>query len=163
MKKCWIIMGLLVLLTGCSSAETFETVGDDVYLPVMAQMREVSLDIPDSASVQVMENDTEQRLYLCQDYVLTVQTFESGDLEKTVQELCGYSSDELQLLQTGDGELKRTDWVWTCVGEGGDQVGRALVLDDGNYHYCLTAMADADVVGNLEGQWNRVFTSFALN
>ena len=86
-----------------------------------------------------------------------------GDLEKTVNELCGYSADTLQLLQSREGELKRIDWVWTCAGEGGDQVGRAMVLDDGSYHYCLTAMADADVVGTLEDQWNRVFTSFAIS
>lgn len=163
MKKCWIVGLLLVFLTGCGSAETFETVADDLYLPVMAQMREVSLEIPDSAAVQVMENDQAQRLYLCENYVLTVQTFESGDLDETVRNLCGFSADALQILQTRDGELKRSDWVWTCAGEGGDQVGRAVVLDDGGYHYCLTAMADAELVGTLEEQWNRIFTSFALS
>ena len=161
MKKCWILV-LLVFLTGCSAAETFETVGDDVYLPAMAELREISVEIPQDASVQVMEKDAQGKLYLCQDYALTVQTFESGDLEKTIQNLCGYSSDGLQLMQTEDGGLKRTDWVWTCAGEGGDQVGRAMVLDDGSYHYCLTAMADAEIVGTLEDQWNRVFTSVTL-
>lgn len=162
MKKCWIVMGLLVFLTGCSSAETFETVGDDVYLPAMAQMRQISLEVPDTAMVQAMEDDRTQKLYLCENYVLTVQTFESGDLNKTVKELCGYSLDGLQLMQTQNGDLKRADWVWTCAGEGGDQVGRALVLDDGSYHYCLTAMADAAEAGAMEDQWNRIFTSFAL-
>lgn len=161
MKKCWILV-LLVFLTGCSAAETFETVGDDVYLPAMAELREISVEIPQDASVQVMEKDAQGKLYLCQDYALTVQTFESGDLEKTIQSLCGYSSNGLQLMQTEDGGLKRTDWVWTCAGEGGDQVGRAMVLDDGSYHYCLTAMAAAEIVGTLEDQWNRVFTSVTL-
>ena len=95
--------------------------------------------------------------------MLTVQTFEAGDLEKTGREVCGYSSDALQLMQTRDGELRRIDWVWTCAGEGGDQIGRAMVLDDGSYHYCLTAMADADTVGSLEERWDRVFSSFSLS
>lgn len=153
----------MLLLTGCAGVETIETVGDDVYIPAMAQVRQISLEVPDTAVVQAMEDDRTQKLYLCENYVLTVQTFSSGDMEKTVKELCGYGIDAVQLLQTREGELKRSDWVWTCIGEGGDQVGRALVLDDGNYHYCLTAMAEAAEAGELEEEWNRVFTSFALS
>lgn len=161
-KKCWILVCLL-LLTGCSAAETFETVDDDVYLPAMAEVREISLELPQEAAVQVMENDAHEKIYLCGDYTLTVQTFQSGDLNRTVQSLCGYCADDLQLMQTRDGALKRTDWIWTCAGEGGDQIGRAMVLDDGSYHYCLTAMAQADAAGSLEEPWNRVFSSFTLD
>lgn len=162
MRKCWILLLLPVLLVGCHSAETFETLGDEPELPVMAQMAEISVEIPDSAVVQVLEENTTQRLYLCGAFTLTVQTFASGDLNKTVEELCGFSPDDLQILETRSGECKRSDWVWTCAGEGGDQIGRGLILDDGSYHYCLTAMADASQIASLGAQWDQIFASFSL-
>lgn len=161
MKKCCLFLILALLLTGCGTAETFERVQDEGEVPVMAQMRAVNLECPESAVIQVMESE-QQKLYLCGEYTLTVQTFASGDLNRTIRDLCGYEAQVVRPVETRTGELRRIDWVWTAMGEGGDQVGRALVLDDGNYHYCLTAMADADIAGSLAGEWNGVFSSFSL-
>lgn len=153
----------MLMLTGCGAAETFETVADDIIQPVMGQVRQIVLTLPDSASAQVMQNDEGGKLYLCDGYVLTVQTLESGDLNRTVQTLSGFSAEGLVIVETASGNVKRHDWVWTAVGEGGDQIGRAAVLDDGDYHYCVTVMADADLAGDLERQWSGIFSSFALD
>ena len=41
MKKCFIVLLLAVLLTGCDARESFETMLDDCNLPVMAQVQQV--------------------------------------------------------------------------------------------------------------------------
>lgn len=162
MKKCLLLACLLVFLTGCGAAQTFETITDTPYLPALAQMREMQLQMPQEAAVSVVNSDSGEKLYLCEGYVLTVQTLEGGNLEKTVQTLSGFSSDQLSLIETQGDHGKRYDWVWTAMGEGGQQIGRAAVLDDGSYHYCVSVMAQADTVSELQTQWNTLFGSFAL-
>ena len=162
MKKCWIILLLAVLLSGCA-AETFETVNDEILQPVMAPVGKFNLDLPDSAAEAVMQNEEGGKLYLCEDYVLTVQTLTAGDMDRTVRSLCGFDSDHVSVMETSAGGVQRYDWVWTAIGEGGDQIGRAAVLDDGNYHYCVTVMADAETAGELEKEWNKMFASLTLD
>ena len=162
MKKCWIFVLAALLLTGCAGKETVETVGDELLQPVMAPAGELSLKLPDSATAQTIESEDGGKLYFCDGYVLTVQTLDGGDMERTARELCGFETDSLPILETVTQDFKRRDWVWTAAGEGGDQVGRAAVIDDGHYHYCVTVMADADAAGKLETQWNTLFASLGL-
>ena len=76
--------------------------------------------------------------------------------------LCGYGTGQLTMLETGLGGVKRYDWTWTSAGEGGVQVGRGAVLDDGDYHYCVTVMADEASSGGLDTQWDTLFSSLGL-
>lgn len=161
MKKYVLVAGLALMLTGCA-AETFETVSDELLQPVMGPVREVELTLPDHAAAPVMNETDGSKLYFCDGYTLTVQTMAGGDLNKTVQSLCGFDREALTVIQTADQAQTCYEWVWTSAGEGGDQLGRAMVLAAGNYHYCLTAMADAADGASLEPEWNQVFSSFVL-
>lgn len=163
MKKCWICLLMFLMLTGCGTKETFETVNDEVIQPVMATARELSVTLPESAAAQAMQSEDGSKLYFCDGYVLTVQTLNGGNMERTLKELCGFRTDSLRVLETVAGEYKRRDWVWTAAGEGGDHIGRAAVLDDGHYHYCVTVMADAGAAGKLESEWNVLFSSLCLD
>ena len=162
MKKCWICLLFALVFTGCGAAETFETLNDEVIQPVMAPAGELSLALPESAAAQTIQSEDGGRLYFCGDYVLTVQTLDGGDMEKTARSLCGFETDNLPMLETVTGDYKRRDWVWTAAGEGGDHIGRAAVIDDGHYHYCVTVMACAETAGTLEGEWNALFSSLSL-
>lgn len=162
MKKWLICLFMTLFLTGCAAKETFETVGDELLQPVMAPAGEIVLDLPASASAQTMVGDEDGKLYFCDGYTVTVQTLDRGDLVRTVKTLCGFSLDSLDIVETVSGENKRWDWVWTCAGEGGDSVGRAAVIDDGNYHYCVTVMADYGAAGELQTEWNALLGSFAV-
>ena len=162
MKKVLTILPAVLLLTGCASAETFESVSDEIVQPVVSQTREIHVSVPDSALTSVMEAEDGGRLYLCDGYTMTIQTLEGGDLSKTVQSLCGYDSENVTLMQTMDGPWKRSEWVWVSAGEGGEELGRAAVLDDGVRHYCLTVMADAQEIAVLEPEWEAVFASFSI-
>lgn len=162
MRKCCILLLSMLLLCGCSAEQTFERVYDDLLLPVMAPMAELQLQLPVNAAQPVLANDTGEKLYFCDGYTLAVQTLEAGDLNKTLRSLCGYSREELTVLETKSGSHSRYDWVFTCAGEGGTQVGRGAILDDGSYHYCVTVMAQEALSGSLEGDWNAVFASLSL-
>lgn len=162
MKKWWICFCFSFLLTGCAAAETFETVGDELLSPAMAEVGDISLSLPEGASAQAMLTESGDKLYFCDGYTATVQTVSRGDLDRTCRTLCGFGADSLDIVETSSGGWKRWDWVWTAVGEGGDTVGRAAVIDDGNYHYCVSVMSDTGAAGELEAEWTALFRSFSV-
>lgn len=163
MKKWWILLTTALLLTGCAKAETFEKVDDELLEPVMAEAGEISLALPEGAAAQTMLTGEGDKLYFCEDYTVTVQTMARGDLHRTIKNLCGFDREGLKVVETGTDGLRCWDWVWTAVGEGGDAIGRAAVIDDGKYHYCVTVMADAGLAGALEGEWTALLQSFAVS
>lgn len=162
MKKFWIFLFVSVLLTGCATQETFETVTDEYVQPVASVMRQAALLLPEDAAVNVMQNEDAGTIYFCDGYTLTLQTMESGDLNRTVCATTGYDKDRLRILETMSSDFKRYDFVWTAAGEGEDQVGRGAVLDDGSYHYVLTCMTGASQAEALQEQWQSIFASFCL-
>ena len=151
-------MVLAVLLCGCKAEETLETVSDEWMVPAMAQPREISVRLPENTVLPVMEQDG-SKLYMGQDYEIMVETLVSGDLNDTIRTISGFEKDQLTVLQTQQAGADRYDFVWTTAGEGGERLGRAVILDDGNYHYCMTVLRDAEESIVV---WQDVFSSFAL-
>ena len=160
MKKWTVLLVLLLFLTGCGGEKDFETVGD-VYAPETLTPRQVMLTLPDDAAAQTISSD-DGRLYLCDGYTVTVQTLQGGDLEKTVREVTGFSPDRLTLLETEKDGFSCYSCVWSAAGEGGDQIARTVILDDGNFHYAVTAMADSTSAGQLSDTWLALFRSVSL-
>ena len=158
MKK-WILLLLMILLTGCGAEETFETVADELVLPVMAQPRFVCVDLPGETALPVIEND-HGRIYVCNDYEIVLQTVESGDLESTIQTVSGLSRDDITVMETTADGVARYEFVWAAAGERGERLGRGVILDDGNYHYCMSVLRDAEAVSQVV--WRDVFESFTL-
>lgn len=160
MKKVLVILLLAAALCGCQNKETFETV-DDVYeIPAPAPMGRVMLVLPGDAAAMTMDGDQTDQLYFCGDAVITVQILESGDLNRTIRAVTGFERDALTVVQTEEEDLTRYDFVWHAAGEGGDELGKAAVLDDGNYHYVLSVMAPADQAGSLTEKWGEMFNTF---
>ena len=161
MKK-WILFGLCtVLLTGCAAQETFETVADEQVQSVSAPMGQVIITLPEEAASPVSESDS-GTLYQCDGYEIMLQTLPAGDLNATIQSLSGYSRSYVTVIETNINDWKRYEFVWVSAGEQGDCLGKAAILDDGSYHYCLSALADADRVEEFEADWETMFDSFAL-
>ena len=163
MKRTLYLMVMLVMLSGCGAVETFETVADELVEPVMGQMRGVRLELPEDAALAVMGQQDGDTIYLCDGYALAVQMLQSGDLDETIREVSGFAPDQVTVLRTKTQDADRYEFVWSAVGEGGDQLCRGAILDDGSYHYTLTAMADAKAAGDLERQWDAIFESFRLD
>ena len=159
MKKVILLLIVSVMLTGCKGAQTYETMDDILLQPVMERSGQITLALPESASLEVLESEDGGKLYLCDGYTVTTQTLAGGDMNRTIQTLCGYSQDSLTVMRRQEGDWKRYEWIWVCAGEGGEQLGRGVVLDDGKFHYCVTAMSDASSAGALEPEWDGIFAS----
>lgn len=156
-RLIWMVL-LTALLSGCTAEETLETVNDEWLVPAMARPKEISVRLPDNAVAPVLEQDG-RRLYMGQDYEIMVETMASGDLNATVRSLCGYDKAQLTVFETRQENADRYDFVWTTAGEKGDRLGRAVILDDGDYHYCMSVLRDA---GDTLVVWKDVFRSFSL-
>lgn len=161
MKRLVLLLVLMLLLTGCGAGETFETVADEILQPAMAEPAEIWVSLPEDSVLPAMESEN-GALYLCEDFEVAIQTLPSGDLNATVESLSGYKIGDLTLIQTASGEIDKYEFVWTSAGELGQQVGRATILDDGNYHYCLSAAIDAQLIEEYQEVWNGIFESFQL-
>lgn len=162
MKKLGILLLSVFLLTGCGAQPTLETIADEAVQPVSATAQQILLELPEEVGTPAMQSSEAGAIYLCDGYTVTLNTVTSGDLNKTLYEATGFTKDGLQLMQTGSADLKRYECVWAAAGEPEEQVGRLCILDDGNYHYVLTAMADASQTGKLRQTWNTLFDSFRL-
>lgn len=162
MKKLWLILPIALLLCGCGAQETLETVTDVEDTPTAATAQQIVMELPEDVQMQVVQSEDAGKLYVCEDFVITVQTLPGGDLNRTVSTVTGYEKDQLQLLQTQIDAAKRIESVWASAGEGEEQVGRFCILDDGNYHYVVTAMTGASKSGGLQEIWNRFFDSVRL-
>lgn len=156
MKKVIVLLVFVLFLGGCGGQATFETVLDQLEAPVMAQMRQLQVALPKEASAPTLQSEEAGKLYLCDGYSLSIQTMNAGDLDATLRSLTGFSKEQLTVMTTEKHGIKRYDCVWSAAGEGGDQVARAVILDDGNYHYAVTVMADFASAGDLADTWKSI-------
>lgn len=161
MRKICVCILAALLLSGCGSRETFETVSDEMIQSVSAEVRDVMLTLPAEAVSPAAETENGE-LYLCGDYDIHRQTLEAGDLDATIRSVCGYSREDLTVMETQQNGWKRYEFVWVSAGEIGDRVGHGVILDDGNYHYCLSALGDADGAQQHQSVWQSMFDSFGL-
>lgn len=162
MKKIGLMLLAALLLAGCGQVEAAETVADVWEEPVaVAAPREVRLELPGEAVACAMESDT-GRLYFGDGYEVMVQALTGGDLDSTIRELTGFDREDITLIQTRAEAPQRWEFAWAAAGEAGERVGRGVVLDDGNYHYCLTVLQDADD-DDCQIIWSEVFNTFQLS
>ncbi|MBO7251129.1 MAG: hypothetical protein J6V25_00725 [Oscillospiraceae bacterium] len=160
MKILWVIL-ILMGLSGCAGEATFETVADVMVTEAPAQPKKVKLQLPKEVAAPVMDTEAQQ-IFVSEGYEIMVEKRPSGDLQGTVLQLSGYMPDKLTVLSTDQGEYRKHSFVWSCTGEQGDRLGKAVVLDDGNYHYCLSILWDAALTEEKQTQWDSVFASFSL-
>ena len=158
MKKCWMMLLLFLLLTGCGAEDTFETIADEPVAPAMAETAQVFVELPEEAVAPVLQNDTHQ-VYLCEDYEIILENHAAGDLTRTIRGLTGFDREGLTVIKTTQGTAERYEFVWACAGEKGERLGRAVILDDGQYHYCLSVLRDSGT--DPEGM-ESLFASFRL-
>ena len=159
MRKMIVVLISVLILAGCGSTQTLETIADEPVLAVSAEQREVKVELPDDAAVMTMSCDN-KTIYLCGGYEICFEVLDAVDLDRTIKQVTGFHEEDLTVLKTGYEGFSKHEMVWSSAGETGDYLGRAVVLDDGDHHYVLSALAPADMVQNLEGQWEEMFASF---
>lgn len=161
MKRMILLMTVLGLLSGCSAAETYEMVTDEPVQQVSAQPREIHFFLAEETAMPAMETDS-GKLYLCGEYDVMSQIFDGGDLERTIRQVSGFSPSDLTVIQTESENVKKTEFVWTSAAEEGHRICRATILDDGNYHYVLSATVPAEKIEEYQEIWNGIFETFKL-
>lgn len=161
--KIWMaVLALIICLAGCGTPPAYETVSDAVIQPDIPKAGQVVLELPEDAGTPAMQSDSGDRLYLCDGYSISIQTMASGDLEKTFRSATGYSFEALSPVQTQLDDMRCYACVWTAAGEGQTQAGRIKLIDDGNYHYVVTVLADADRVAQLQPQIQTLMRSVRI-
>ena len=161
MRKLVVMVLFGCLLCGCTGQEVMETVADELAVPVLTQLREVYVSLPENAVAPVLGNGSTQ-IYYSDDYEIILETVSSGNLDGTIRSLCGYDPEKLTILQTQRNGTDCYEFVWACAGETGERLGRAVILDDGHYHYCMSVLRDAQGEQKSQIVWDQVFTSFTL-
>lgn len=162
MKKAILLLLCTALLTGCGVQETFETVDDAIVVEPVASVQQFFVQLPEEAAAPTFQDDSGTELYVCQGYTVSKQILPGGDLEKSVKTLTGKEKSELDVIKTLHENYDRYDFVWTAAGEDGLQLGRACILDDGNYHYTLSAMAQEEQSDSLRETFQEMFDSCKL-
>ena len=161
MKKLWLVAAIALTLTGCAKPENFETMSDQYEIPESVQAQQTNM-LLDRESVSLGWENNEDKIYICDDFCVMVQTFSAGDLDATIRSVTGYGKEKLTVMERTTDGITRYECVWTSAGEGGEQVGRMLVLDDGTHHYALSVMAAAEKAGQLTETWQLLFDSFSI-
>lgn len=160
MKKLWIIAAVF-LLVGCSAPKDYETMADSYDVP-QREARQVSVSVPFN-DTETMTDAGGSVLYLGDGYSVLVETLEAGDLNRTLKHVSGFNREQLQVVERQDNIYRRYECVWAAAGEGQDQIGRAVILDDGSFHYALTFVSDAEKAGDLNQQWQQIVQSINLD
>ena len=160
MKKIVWVLALALCLSGCGEPESFETMSDQYEIPSLPQARETVMWLPEEAAVHVFQPEGE--LLEFGECTVWAQTLEAGDLDATLRAVTGFPREKLTVIETRVPDGIRYLCAWAAAGEGGDRVGRTLVLDDGSYHYTLSLSAPAEAAGDLALTWADMMASFRL-
>ncbi len=162
MKKLCFGMILVLMLGGCGNPAVFETMSDTYLVPEAVPVQQTSMLLSENSVIEIENTSSNDSIYLCDDYCVMVQTFASGDIDATIRSVTGYAKDQLLVMQREVGDIRSYECVWASAGEGGDQMGRTIILDDGYHHYTLSVMADAEDAGELTDTWQLLLDSFQI-
>ena len=162
MKIFLLILAMLLALTGCGAQPTFETLGDNHEQPVVAQAQKIWTQLPEDAQMQTLGSEDSGELYFCGDMTVSMQTLDGGDLDRTLRTATGFGKDQVCMMESYSPYGKCYECVWTAAGEGGMQVGRTRIIDDGNYHYTLSVMVPEESAGELQTDMRLILDSFSL-
>lgn len=163
MRMLAVLFAVVLLLSGCTVRQGYETMSDSFSEPEKSMAGEVSLLLPVGAEVVTAEHELNGKLWLCEEYWVCLRTSDAGDIEKTVLEMTGYNTEQLPVICVDSDGQKRYEFVWCSVGETGEQMNRGVIIDDGAYHYALTLHAEAESAGDLIDQWQNITATFAVS
>ena len=136
-----------------------ETVTDGILEPVAAEPSAVSVWVPENAAAQTMAGEGE--CYTWGENELRVQTFEGGDIRTTLQAVTGMDPERLTVMEYERDGVQLYQTVWSSTSEEGITLGRCMVADDGNYHYCISLLSPE--TADVEEDYARICASLDLS
>lgn len=148
MKKLLWIAAAAMLLAGCSAEnqEVFETIGEVGYQQeTVIEASSLAFDLPEEAASEAMAGEDGSTVYSWDSFEVCASTLESGDLEKTLAAVTGMDANQLTVMKKDWNDMTLYQTVWCTTGEDGILLGRAVIADDGNYHYCVSITGPENV------------------
>lgn len=164
MKQVLLVLVMTLLFAGCTgeTEPVFETVGNVSYeqgTPPAAQT--IYIDVPDEATAQTMAGEDSPQIYTWEGYELRVETMEAGNVDATIQTITGLPAEKLTVMEQKIQDLNLYQTVWSTAGEEGVLLGRAMIADDGNYHYCVSLVSPEEV--DSSQLYAQIVGSFSLS
>lgn len=161
MKKACMFFLVMVLLSGCGKGK-YEVrqapCGTEVETPAPGV---ITICVTDEMSTPVMNTQEGDRLYIADNYEVSLQTLAGCSVEETLKNCTGFDRSKLMVIETQKDGMKRYDCAWSAVGEGTQFVGRTTILDDGDFHYVLTVTGDdGETVADA---WQQLADSFTVS
>ena len=152
MKKGIVWIMLMLLLTGCSSETTYETIGNvwEESEPTAVQGT-MDFALPEGARMEVLEENG-SKYYSVGNWEIWTQVYPSGNIRSTIELVTGLEPDMPTVVRQQVEDMTCHETAWSTTGEDGMKAARTAVLDDGNYHYCISVMvpeSDAEEVGDF--------------
>ena len=114
MKKRLFVLLAVFFLAGCAQEEAAETVADVWEEPVLAQPKQIHLELPGETVACAMESDS-GRIYLGDGYEVMVQTLPGGDLDATIRSLTQQLQEGRLTLKVDVEHLENMDRVFDGV------------------------------------------------
>ena len=157
MKKLVWLWIAVMCFAGCGGEvePVFETIADEAPQPVAAEPASIAVWMPDGAVEQ-----TAGECYVWDECELRLLTVDSGDIRATLERITGLSADKLTVMEYERDGMQLYQTVWSATGEEGITLGRCLVADDGNYHYCVSLLSPENA--DVEEDFARICASLDL-
>ncbi len=159
MKKLLWLLVLMVAFSACAEEAdpVFETVADAI-VPAAVEAKPIFVWMPNEAAAQTMAAEGE--CYTWGQCELRVQTLDGGDIRRTMEALTGQKAEKLTVMEYERQGLQMYQTVWSMTGEEGITLGRAMVADDGHYHYCISLLSPEGV--DTAEDYAQICASFSL-
>lgn len=163
MKKLCLLLAVMMCFAGCGAdtEPVFETVADEIVEPVAAEPAPVSVWLPDEVAAQTMADGEAGECYTWDECELRIQTLDGGDIRATLEQLTGLSAEKLTVMEYERGGVQIYQTVWSATGEEGITLGRCMVADDGNYHYCIRLLSPEEA--DVEDDYAQICASLDLS
>ena len=163
MKKLVWLLVLMICCTGCvnTTQPVFETITDEIVEPVSVDPKPMAVWLPDGAAAQTMADGEGGECYTWGECELRIQTVDGGDIRSTLKSLTGMDPERLTVMEYERDGLQFYQSVWSMTGEEGVSLGRCMVADDGNYHYCISLISPENV--DAEEDYARICASLDLS
>ena len=163
MKRLCVLVCLCVLFAGCGKQKQYETLSDPCFTEQQQAPGVILISVPYDLAAPVIQTESGDRLYIGDDYTVTIQTMTGGDLDATLKSCTGFERDRLTVLETEKDGMKRYDCAWTAAAEESQSVGRITILEDADYHYVLTVTAPGSKIDAMTAAWAELSDSFCVS
>lgn len=144
----WImIVFAVVMFGGCGQEQDAqgESVQDATELRKGPAKYDMAMGLPSDGQA-IFEDETCQ-VFSQEDVTVTTQIMQADSLEVLLKELTGMDQQRLTVMKTWQDEMPRYDLTWVSAGEGGLNVYRSAILDDGQSYYVATASVPEECAG----------------